>query len=95
MSKPTFRRIFAYIIDVLIVAIISAALATLPVFKKYYTKYEENSNRYVELLNEASFDTDLERFVKSTTNVKNSANIIMREILIVFLSYIGGSPSPR
>ena len=71
MSKPTFRRVFAYIIDVLIVAIISAALATLPFFKKYYTKYEENSNRYVELLNEASQSPEKMNQLLNDDNIKD------------------------
>lgn len=56
MSKPTFRRIVAYIIDLLIVSLISAAIATLPMFKTQYKKYEDSTNKYYDLLEEVRKD---------------------------------------
>lgn len=57
MSKPLFKRIIAFIIDSLIVTIISSAIATLPIFKKYSTKHEEYTEKYTQMISEVYKDT--------------------------------------
>ena len=43
MKKPTFKRLFAYIIDVIIVSIIAAIFIDIPVLNPYVEKYVELS----------------------------------------------------
>lgn len=56
MNKPVFRRLVAYIIDMLIVIIVSSAISSLPVFKSRYNEYEKLTNDYLEMLSEARKD---------------------------------------
>ena len=49
MSKPTFRRLVAYIIDMLIIGIISTAISSLGIFSKYEEAYNEASEKYLEI----------------------------------------------
>ncbi len=44
------KRIFAYILDFMIVAIISALIYSLPMFERESEKYVESYNEYIELL---------------------------------------------
>ena len=72
MNKPVFRRLLAYLLDLLIVIIISSAIASLPVFKKQYNEYEKLTNDYLDVLAEASNDP-----AKATELLNNDAILEM------------------
>lgn len=50
-KKPIFRRIFAYIIDFIIVAYISGLFASIEFINPYLEKYNETSDKYFEMFN--------------------------------------------
>ena len=43
MKKPTFKRLFAYIIDVIIVSVIASIFIDIPMLNPYVEKYVELS----------------------------------------------------
>jgi uncharacterized RDD family membrane protein YckC len=50
MKKPTFKRIVAYIIDVLIVTIIATGISSIPFLNPTMDKYNETYEQYMEYL---------------------------------------------
>ena len=57
MRKPTIRRLFAYIIDIVIVALIASALASTKYLNPYIKEYKEADAKYQSIVNEAAKDT--------------------------------------
>ena len=57
MRKPTIRRLFAYLIDVVIVALIASALASTKYLNPYIKEYTKADIKYQEFVNEAAKDT--------------------------------------
>ena len=65
MKKPTFRRILAFIIDMMIVSIISSAIASIGFINPTLDKYNEAYDSYTEYL-QNGLDT------KNVSNILNS-----------------------
>ena len=57
MRKPTIRRLFAYIIDAIIISVIASALASVKVLNPYYAKYELATENFEIVVEEATKDT--------------------------------------
>lgn len=89
------KRVLAYIIDIFIVSIISAAIFMLPIFKNEYNEYNEIYNEYNELLlNSGSSDVSIEQqenFIYNTSKSSQSLMIITSGLLFCYfgiLAYI-------
>ena len=57
MSKSTFRRLVAYIIDIVIVAVSAGALSSIKIFNPRLEKYEETYDGYMTFIEESLKDT--------------------------------------
>ena len=57
MRKPTIRRLIAYLIDIVIVALIASALASVKYFNPYIKQYRVVEEKYQTLVDEVSKDT--------------------------------------
>ena len=58
MKKPTIRRIFAYILDAMIISIIASAIANIRIFNPYLDKYREVEKQYTEVLENSLSDQE-------------------------------------
>lgn len=56
MSKPTIRRVFAYLFDFIIITIIASAFNRINILNPYFEKYEEAFERYDEYITEMTND---------------------------------------
>jgi uncharacterized RDD family membrane protein YckC len=97
VSKPLFRRILAYIIDGIIVSIVSSAIAFLPLFKKYSTKYDEYSEEYTEMIREVAQNPEKANEIFSDEKIKDMAYDLSKSgiylsviTLVVTVSYFVG-----
>lgn len=54
MTKPTFRRACAYLLDTLIILVISSLFAKIEVLTPNMDKYEEAFNKYTEVVSNVS-----------------------------------------
>ena len=60
MKKVTIRRIFSYIIDYIIIAVVSSLFANIAIINPNYEEYQEKYNNYTEILGETLSNSDTE-----------------------------------
>lgn len=65
MKKPTLRRIFAFIIDIVIVSIIAGALSNIKFINPALDSYEEATNTYMEYINNSLTTQDAVNMLNS------------------------------
>lgn len=86
------KRLSAYIIDLLLVSIISNIIFQLPFFKNDYERYNDSMNQYYEeILNSGSGDTDVDKLNSMAYDLSQSSltsNIIRLSITIVYFCII-------
>lgn len=86
------KRLSAYIIDLLLVSIISNIIFQLPFFKNDYESYNDSMNQYYEeILNSGSGDTDVDKLNSMAYDLSQSSltpNIIRLSITIVYFCII-------
>lgn len=86
------KRLSAYIIDLLLVSIISNIIFQLPFFKNDYERYNDSKNQYYEeILNSGSGDTDVDKLNSMAYDLSQSSltsNIIRLSITIVYFCII-------
>ena len=86
------KRLSAYIIDLLLVSIISNIIFQLPFFKNDYERYNDSMNQYYEeILNSGSGDTDVDKLNSMVYDLSQSSltpNIIRLSITIVYFCII-------
>jgi len=86
------KRIIAYVIDYIIITIIASLLFSLPVFKTYYTKYEESSTEYIDLvLNNTNGSADIsdEEVINYLYNVEYYSKPLIFIQLGISILYFG------
>ena len=71
MNKPTFRRIMAYIFDIIIITIIVSALSSIKLINPYHEKYGEAVESYESYVNE------LYKNPQNITNMFNDEEAVM------------------
>lgn len=86
------KRLSAYIIDLLLVSMISNIIFQLPFFKNDYERYNDSMNQYYEeILNSGSGDTDVDKLNSMAYDLSQSSltsNIIRLSITIVYFCII-------
>lgn len=86
------KRLSAYIIDLLLVSMISNIIFQLPFFKNDYEKYTDSLNQYYEeILNSGSGDADIDKLNSMAYDLSQSSltsNIIRLSITIVYFCII-------
>ena len=86
------KRLSAYIIDLLLVSMISNIIFQLPFFKNDYERYTDSLNQYYEeILNSGSGDTDVDKLNSMAYDLSQSSltsNIIRLSITIVYFCII-------
>lgn len=87
------KRIFAYIIDIIIVSFISSMIFSLPMFKQDYKNYEIATNEYLAEINEAgSAEVDEDVLLSLQYDVYKSSTsllIIKTGLLIIYFGIFG------
>ena len=71
MSKSTFRRLLAYIIDIIIVAVIASALSSVKIFNPRLEKYGETYDGYMTFIEESLKDTSKLQDLQNSPEYKN------------------------
>lgn len=86
------KRLSAYIIDLLLVSMISNIIFQLPFFKNDYERYNDSMNQYYEeILNSGSGDADVDKLNSMAYDLSQSSltsNIIKLSITIVYFCII-------
>lgn len=86
------KRLSAYIIDLLLVSMISNIIFQLPFFRNDYEKYTDSLNQYYEeILNSGSGDADIDKLNSMVYDLSQSSltsNIIRLSITIVYFCII-------
>ena len=96
MTKPTFRRILAYIFDSIIVLIVTTALSSIKFLNPHMEEYENTYVEYNEYITEASQDPTTVNKIFSDENMNNIAyemsyygrNISIITLVVTFLYYV-------
>lgn len=87
------KRIFAYLIDLLIVSVISTLIFSLPIFKQDYKNYEVATNEYLSEIRESgSGEVNEQKLLDLQYNTyKESATllIIKTGLLIIYFGVFG------
>lgn len=86
------KRIFAYLIDIVIVSFISTLLFMLPCFKSSYTQYSNMNTEYLELAQEiatsGSSDIDENKLLDLQYNMyKTSSTLLIIRLGVIFLYF--------
>ncbi|MBR4178455.1 MAG: RDD family protein [Bacilli bacterium] len=93
MKKPTFRRVLAYIVDALLVAIVASMFARLTILnpekEKYTEVYQEYSNYIQEIMKSEDFSPDI---IKSDVVVNMTYDLayygVYTSIISLVLSFL-------
>ena len=89
MKKPTFRRIMAYIIDAMLVALIASMFSRLTIINPERDKYKEVYNEYSNYINEVmqseNFSPDI---MKSDEMIDMSYNLIYYGVYTSIISLV-------
>lgn len=94
-SNVPFRRFWAYLIDFLVITIISSALTYISFINPRYEEYREVSDKYSELLTSYyEGDVDREELVKQTREMSYEMNntgftFIIGDIVVTILYFAG------
>lgn len=87
------KRVFAYIIDIVIVSFISTLIFMLPFFKSSYYNYNQINNDYSKLIEEitlsGSADVDENKLVDIQYNLNKSSSTLLIIRLGVIVLYFG------
>ena len=67
MKKTTFRRVLAFLVDMIIISIISSALSSIRFINPTLDKYEESYNEYVEYISEGLDATNVNNILNGET----------------------------
>lgn len=97
MNKPTIRRVFAYIIDIIIISFISSLFINIEFLNPNYDEYEKVYNEYLEystesisnpeVLDDEKFN-DLTYQLSKTGSVSNGITLVVTALYFIGFQFI-------
>ena len=90
MKKVTGKRVLAFVIDYIIVALIASLFAKVSILNPNYDKYMEEYNKYVDSLKESLSDDSTENVYNNSYEMtKLGVNMTLITIVVGAVYYIG------
>ena len=90
MKKVTGKRVLAYIVDYIIVALIASLFAKVSILNPNYDKYMEEYNKYVESLKVSLEDNSTEELYDNSYEMtKLGINMTIITIVVGVVYYVG------
>ena len=65
MKKPTFRRVLAFLVDIIIVSIIASAISSIKFINPDIEKYNETYDKYMEFVENGMQEGNVQQIVNS------------------------------
>ncbi len=90
MKKVTGKRLCAYIVDYVIVALIASLFARVPILNPNYDKYMEEYNKYIESVKTSLNDSASDEIIdNSYTMTKLGVNITIINLVVGAIYFVG------